>query len=373
MWESLATERITGIWEALIEEDVRDAGRLFDTWVPLQEAADNEVMVRVTGNVIAADLIELDQKARIIQPQKLALEKTVIPKIKHGMSVDETMQELLQRINVAMATTRDKTVFDNWIAGGLRRLLNGIRDRRELILAGMLVDDWDYNRMGIQASNVSFGTPTALKVTTSPAWSNAGSATPITDIEGILQTAEDTYGELYDTLVMTRATWTEFVNTTEFKDRAQAWFQLNFASGTFPAGSRDSQMMLAENILQRRNNDGSPRPMKFIIYNKKTQIEAGDASLTPTQFLPDGAVILADSADFGSSQGWDFANAIVLETLPGNVPLLIGSFPDGPTSGPLAYSTGADPHGNPPGQLMWAVQRGFPRKHRLSVNAVLQT
>lgn len=373
IWESLATERIADFTEALIEEDDRDGGRLFDTWVPQVEAADNEVMARITGDVIAADIVELDQKARVIQPEPIALEKTVIPKIKHGIQVTEAMMDLLMRIEANIATARDRQMFDNWVVRQLRRLLNGIRDRRELMLAGMLVDDWDYDRWGIKASNVSWGMPSALKITVSPAWSNTGSATPVADIEDAIQTAEDDYGESYDTIVFTRAAFDEMVATDEFKARAQAWFQLNFVSGTFPTANRNDMQGIAQNVLSRRGQDGGLRPMNIIIYNKRTKTEDADGGLTNVRFLPDDAVILTDSANIGDAMAWDFANATVLETMPGVVPALIGGFDGGMQSGPVGYATAGDAHGNPPGQLLWAVQRGFPRKQRLSANAVLRT
>jgi hypothetical protein len=82
-------------------------------------------------------------------------------------------------------------------------------------------------------------------------------------------------------------------------------------------------------------------------------------------------VILADSSDFGNQEAWDFANGRVMETMDGLVPDIIGGGFGGTREGPVSYATAGNPQGNPPGQVLWAVQRGFPRKHRESANAVI--
>jgi len=365
-WSAIAAERITAILEELTQVDDRDGGRLFDSWIPAVPAADGEVMLHITGNVIAADIIQLDQQCVIRQPEPIRTSQTAIPKIKHGQMIGEYQIDLLDRLDRNLATTGDRRAFDNYVVRSLNRLLAGVRDRRELLYSAMLCDDLDYNRFGIIMSNVTWGMPATLKVTAGIAWSNPATATPISDLEALLQAGEDTYGEQYDTVVMTRQGFDEMAATDEFIERSQAWFQLQFATGTFPTGNRNAMSQLAENILS------SPgRRVMIQVYNKRTYLEAGDGALSTAQFLPDDKVILADSRDFGSAEPWDFANADVIETKRGMVPSLIGEEFAESIPGPVAYATAGDPNGDPPGQVLYAVQRGWPRKHRQSANAVL--
>jgi hypothetical protein len=81
-------------------------------------------------------------------------------------------------------------------------------------------------------------------------------------------------------------------------------------------------------------------------------------------------VVLTSREFDGNAGAWDFANGTVTETMRGTVPNLIGEF-EGEQEGPVAYYTGADPNGNPPGLIGWGVARGFPRKHQKAASAVL--
>ncbi len=369
-YSPLATERITAIMRELEQEDDRDGGRLFDSWVPAVPASDGEIMLHISGDVVAADIIQMDQAAVIRAPEPMRTTQVAIPKLKHGHLISEAMIELFSRISQNFATTRDRSVFDNYVAGRLRWLLAGIRDRRELILAGMLIDDFDYNRFGIIMSNVTWGKPSALKSTVT-VWSNTGAATPLADIEGMIETAEDDYGKMYDTVVLTRQGLAEMMATDEFTDRAEAWIRMQLAGGTLPAGTeattRGEGQLRGEQILTRSLR----RPIRFIVYNKRTKLEAGDGSKSTAQFLPDDKVLLLDSGDLGDAMTWDFGNAVVVETMPGMVPQLIDGDFEGEQEGPVAYATGGDPQGNPPGQVLWACQRGWPRLHDEAANAVL--
>ncbi len=370
-WTPLATERVTAILDELQNVDDMNGGRLFDTWVPTVPASDGEIMLHVSSQVIAADIIQLDQAAVIHAAPPLRTTRVSLPKLKHGHMLSEEMIDLLDRIGQNLSTASDRSVFDNYVAGRLQWLLDGVRDRRELLLSAMLCDDGDYNRFGIIFSNLTWGLPASLKTTVATAWSDTAAATPIANIETQMQTAEDDYGEMYDTIVLTRQGMNEMTATDEFQTRGTAWVQMRLTSGQLPAGNifstRGNTQQLAENLL----SDSLRRQIKFVVYNKRTKLEAGTGALSNAQFLPDDKVLLLDSGDIGNSRAWDFGNAMVTESKPGMVPNIIGGFQGGGAFGPVAYATGADPNGNPPGQVLWAVQRGFPRRIRESANAVL--
>lgn len=369
-YSPLATERITAIFRELQAEDDIDAGRIWDTRIPTVPASDGEILLHISGDVVAADIIQMDQVAVVRAPEPMRTSITAIPKLKHGYMLSEAMIELYRRIGQNLGTARDRSVFDNYVAGRQRWLLAGIRDRRELIHNRMLIDDLDYNRFGIVMSNVTWQMPSDLKATVT-AWSTTASATPIADIEGMMEDAEDAYGKNYNRVTMTRQGFAEMIATDEFADRAEAWIRMSLAGGTMPLGTavttRGDAQELAQNILTRSMR----RPITIEVYNKRTKIEASDGSKSTEQFLPDDKVILSDSDDDGDSTVWDFGNAVVVETMLGMVPALIDGDFGGEQEGPVSYATAGDPQGNPPGELLWAVQRGWDRKHDLAANAVL--
>jgi hypothetical protein len=152
------------------------------------------------------------------------------------------------------------------------------------------------------------------------------------------------------------------VATTEFKNRAQLYYQMTFPTGTFPGNNLVMQRQIAEAVTG----------MTIEIEDSRAWTQAPDGSLTSAPYLPANKVILSNSADDMDPTAMDFANGIVTESVVSSLTNgggMVGAF-TGPEYGPVGYATAPSDY-NPPNLALWGVARGFPRKHRLAATAVL--
>lgn len=363
MLQSLAASNITAVLDEL--QDIRQIPQPF-VWygrIPSVFAEDGEILARYTQRVLAAEIIPNDQAAVVRQSNPVRTQQTNIPNIKHGELITQSMLTILHRIESELASRREVNVFEDYIARRAVDIRNGVIARIELMLCAMLVDDLDYDALGVKITNGTWGMPSDLKVTAGTAWSDVANATPVTDIQTINQLAAEKYGFNYNRLTMPRATFTEMVSTTQFKNMAQLYSSIAFPAATFPVQDMNLMTGLAGRILN----------MDIELYDAQTFLDTTNGSgPVASRYLPLEKVIFSSTMADNNANMWDFANGVVIETQPGRVPNLIGDF-GGEREGPVAYATGADPNGNPPGVILWGVARGFPRKHELAVNAVLST
>lgn len=358
----LAQRRIAAIMDEL--QDVRQLPQnlLFTNRIPMVSAEDSEIMARYTGRVIAADIIADDQVAVVRANNPVRLQETKIPNLKHGEKITQAMMGLLRRLEGNIATARDRNVFDNYVAERLVDLRDGVYERMEIINVGMVIDAFDYNRMGIQISG-TWGMPSDLKVTIATAWSDATNATPINDILAVRRTAREKYGINLDRVTLTTTDFLEAVATTEFRNKAALYSQFVLpTAGTFPTNDIAMMQTLA----------GRMTGMTWEIYDAQAWTESIYGTQTAANILPVGKIALTASQADNNGRFWDWANGVVLETVAAQYcPGLIGEFTGGEQEGPVSYATAGDPNLNPPGPILWAVARGYSRKHKEAASAVL--
>ncbi len=359
----LATNVVQGVIDDLADVSTLPQTYIWTNRIPSVEADDGEILARYTGRIIAAELLMTDQKAIVRQTRPLRLQQTEIPKIKHGFFINEAMQAVLRRIEAQSASRRDLGVFEDYVARQLIELRDGIYARQESMLVAMLVDSFSYNRNGIIVENVNWGMPSDGKVTPANLWTDATNAKPITDILTLRNLYETKYGIRLNRATMSLTAWNNMIGTVEFRDKANLYRQLvGVTAGNFPTADRATMQALAARMLD---------DMIIETYDAQIWVENNDGSETNSRLLPVNKVVLSATQFDGNTAAWDWANGIVPETAPGQIPLMIGEGFGGERSGPVAYATAADPHGNPPGQILWAASRGFPRKHRETATAVL--
>lgn len=365
--ELLATTRINRAINAL--QDIRQlpGQYLWGDRISDVDAVDGEILARITRQVVAADIIPDGGKAVVRSRPPIALQETHIPNLKHGSDLNQETVNLLLRIanNSGSVVPSDFDTVDSYVAAQLRDLIAGVRAQRELIITGMLVDDYDYDRWGVKLSNLTWGMPSDLKVTPSTPWSTAASATPIADIQFTAQVAAEKYGIIFNRVTISRTDFNYMVNTTEFRNKSTLYAQFVLpTAGTFPVEDTAMMTMLAGRILN----------MTVEIYDAQTIVENSYGVRNYVRYQPLGKVILSNSSFDNDSRIWDFANGIVLETLMASLAGETASGPiggfAGPQRGPVGYATMNDDM-NPPNISIWAVQRGFPRKFELAANAVL--
>lgn len=355
----LATMRVQAILEE-IEGNGQNDPRLFLGRVPRVPASDEEITARVTGDVVAADLVADDQAAPIKSADVYTMTTTKIPNLKHGRQFMQKQINLLERINSGAANARELQIFDNYVFNALRKLLRGVEDRMEMLLASMVADAGTYNRFGITMSNMTWGMPADLKVTAAVPWSTAATATPVSDLQALIN-AGKTHGVAYDRVTMSTQAFRYMTATVEFREQARFYNQIEINATGFPTQNDRIMTTLAVQMLG----------LEIELYDAMTKIESYEGAHTAERFLPENKVILSSRAFDNDEDTWDFANGTVTETtLRDFVNMPFGTF-DGPSEGPVAYATVANPQLNPPGIILWAVARGFPRKHNVAASACL--
>jgi hypothetical protein len=368
----LATDVIQGIIDDLADVSTLPAPLLFVNRIPSVEAEDGEIIARYNSRVTAAEIIMDDQKAIVKATRPLRLQRVDIPKIKHGTLINESMQNVLARIDAGNASRRDVSLTESYVARTATEMRQGVYHRMETMLIGMALDSFSYDKLGIKITAGSWGMPSDLKVTPLTLWTtaNAATMTPIADIMAVVNIAKTKYGIEYNRLTMSTTVFELIVASTEFRNKSALYAQLvGVSAANFPTD--DTPIM--RNLMSRMLNG-----MTIETYDQQVWFENNDGSESSQRYLPENKVILGTSIADNARAYWDWGNAVVPETRPGNVPLMIGTDGemggggfDGERSGPIGYATAADPHGNPPGQIIWAVGRGYPRKYKETITAVI--
>ena len=344
--------------------------RYFHSRVEEVSAMDSEVFLFTGSKVVAADIIQLDQKSALRRPvDTFRAASTTVPKFKHGMLIDENMIAILNRIANGNPSLREMARFESYVAEKLRMLLEGIKDRQELVYSALFMNTGDYDRLGIMFNGYSWGVqdaglhPAALAGAARWMTANAATMAAIANIRAWDDYQRINYGGTYDTLMLDETVLNAICISTEYLNLAPAFAAAILGTSiervsTTVLNSLPYQAKVAtlSAILGKKVEVRTP-------YKMATSIENENGSITASNFWDATYVSLYDSTIFDRSS-LDFANVEVIETMPGMVPNLLGEDFAGETEGPVAYATAADPNGDPPGQLLWAVQRGWPRLHK---------
>lgn len=360
-WQLLQAARLTAIIQSL--QDVRQLPQdlRFLARTPIVPAEDSEIMARFTGFVTIADLIADDQRAVVYQNSKISYETTNIPNIKHGAPLTQAMLNQLQSVNANGGVPNDMGLFSDYENRTIDGLLLGVRQRMEALIVAMACDGLTYNRLGIKMTNVSWGMPSDLKITTGVTWDTAGSATPVADIWAARRIGRVRYGQEYNRTTMSTQAFMYMIATTEFQNKARAFLAPNVSYTNLTLADLEAQRMIAQNVLG----------MTIELYDARYWYQGEDGTLTSAPYLPIVKVVLSSAADDNDPTAMDFANGVTTESIvSGLAPSEMVGGVGGPTRGPIAYAT-VPGDLNPPQVTYWAVARGFPRKHRLQSTAVL--
>lgn len=358
--------RINAIMEGL--QDKRDLpGELvYLNRVPVVQASDGEIMARFTGRAQIADIIAYGQRAVVYSSGKLTYESTGIPKIKIGVEVDEDMLKQLHGLQ-QMSTLKDMGIFKNYENRVIDSLLLGYRQRQEAILTGMMIDDLDYDRLGLKIEGQAWGMPSDLKVTPSTPWTTHGSATPIDDILAVMLIGRIRYGINFNRVTMSTQAFREMIACTEFQTKAQVFMRSGITYANLSLNNLGQQRQIAEALL---GEEVGAFTIEFNDSRYWTQNE--DGTQESHTFQPINKVVLSSTMDDNNTAAWDFASGVVPETIMASMlPTgIIGQFTQ-PAFGPVTYATPPNSQANPPGLVYWVAGAGWARKHRLQSSAVL--
>ena len=359
----LAQTRIQAIIDEISDVRQQPESLLWVNRIPSVPALDEEILGRYTNRTLVADLIGEDQVAVVRAPAPIRLTQTKIPKLKHGEKITEKQLGLMSRIEQNISTARERGIFDDYIANSLLLLKNGVLHRMEAIHNAMLMDSFNYNKLGIIISGVGWGMPADLKVTIANAWSNSATATPVADLLAVRRVGREKYGIDLNRVTLTTTDFLEMINTAEFRDAASALRGWNLTStgNTIPTNNIDLQMQVASMVLGG---------MIIEINDRQYWDESTYGVQSATNFQTVGKIVLTSTAGDNNRTYWDWANGELAEAI---VDALFGGAMamESGAEGPLSYATLGDPNLNPPGPILWGAGRGWSRKHKEAASAVL--
>lgn len=354
----LQVARVNAIMQGLLDVRTIPQELVWNARIPDTPATDAEILARWTQRILIADLIADDQKAIAYSSGKLSFESYTIPNLKHGTILN---QEQLNQLNSLQGRIQnDETgYFTNTERSLIAGLLLGIDQRKEALKIAMLLDGLSYDRLGIKMSGVTWGMPSDLKVTLTggDVWDNT-SSTPVTQIQTLLLVGRVRYGIVFDRLSMSTTAFRYMIATTEFQNKAKLYLPLSVSPTILPFQDIKFMQNLANSVLGVKEIE---------LYDARNWSQNEDGTLTSSAFWPINKVGFTAIANDGNRSVYDFADAVVTESLLPTGSGIIGSFGRA-VRGPVSYATAED---NPPGVTYWGVARGIPRKKILQSSAVM--
>lgn len=332
---------------------------------PLVNVLDElEILGSYSGSIFAADLITDDAEAVVVDSGRYEMtgRVTAIPNIKIGARVSQSMMNKLAQLARGIELDGQQDLITGWENQLAQNLVTGVRQTMNYLCAGMMLDGIVYDRLGVKISS-GFGTPADLKqtLTGTREWITANVATmkPIEDLQFMTQSVAPTLGKSYNRVTMSTVAFQKIIASDEFAERVRLFLRLEptqFSLNIYDVPNMQTmfqsitglQLELEDTTFKVRNTNGTS---------------------TTQRVLPENKVILSNTNDDNSPLAYDFANAIVDETI---VAPLIEGAPDlgGPQVGPVSYYRG-NLELNPPDLRAWAVAKGFPRKHDKLATAIL--
>lgn len=364
----------------------------------MPNVSDDEMTLKESGQIFAADIISADAKAHIRESGAFSFAQFTSNKIKHGWGINETMLKLLRRLSAGKAMDNEYFSFNAYIQRQARKLEIGAQQRVETMINAMLVDGFTYNRLGIQLTG-SWGMPADLKFNPVAAWRNADgtvnvAARPLADITNALLYSLRHYGEAYNRISMTFSALQAMVKTTEFKDTFQgegfkyaqtsdAGTNARSASPMFHLdfiGNFISDSLRMQTGMNSNGTENKGRQVQFEVCEEQYREYSESSNILANGFTPfhpgQGTLIFTNTEDDNTSNGWDVGNGECIEglmaSMGGSAVIDAAAFAQmGTAYGPLGYMTQADVHLNPAGMAMWNVRWNAPRKHRDTCSAKL--
>jgi hypothetical protein len=366
--------RVNNIMQGLYDPRLLPQPLVWSNRIQSVPASNDEITARFIGQPLIADIIADDSKAVTYEFGRLQYDVNRGAKIKFGLSMNESRMRMLRNLQAGNATRDEVGLFSDYERRTIFNCRFGVDMRRESLLIGMLVDGYNYDRLGVKLSGVTWGMPSDLKVTPSTAWTNT-SATPITNIQTVRRTARRRYGRSYNRVTLSTGALLAAAATTEFQNLSKFFVTPFLFGAPAPASPVASDGILASLLSKILSGipgeeNGGLGPMTIEIDDRMFWSQDSRGLVTSYALWPLNAVVLTDSRQDGNTMEWDFANGELIESV---VSSIAGSqapaVPQG--RGPLTYVTLADQQLNAPGVIYWGAQYGFPRKHDLYANAVL--
>jgi hypothetical protein len=359
--ELLGAARLTGIIQGLYDPRLLPQRPVWvGARVPIVPATDEEIFGRFIGVPVIADIIADDAAAAVYTIGKFSFETTRIPNLKFGMPVNQATLNQIDRLVNGYAPPDDMGIFTQWQNTMIANAKSGVLMRMEVLTVAMLLDNLNYDRLGVKLSGVTFGMPSDLKATTAIPWDVPATATPVNDTFGLKLVGSVRYGVNLDRVTLSTQAFRYMIATTEFQNKARQYLAPNVSYTNLALANLDQQRTIAQNVLG----------MAIELDDRRVWQQDGNGATSSMPILPVTSVLLTSTDADGNSQAWDFANAVVTESMLGSTGTVVGNIPQR-VRGPISYATLADSALNPPGLITWGVGRGMPRRKFQPVSAAL--
>ena len=302
-WEILAASRLTAVLDELRNETEINAELRFLARTPVRPATDEELMGRFRGDILISDIVMEGSRALVKNTDRFTTETWRIPKIKHGILVDEHILNLLNRINAGGAIANDRGLLTNYVLRKEAAIISGIDQRLNALVVAMQLDAFSYSRGGVIITSASWNVPAVFKSTVVTPWSTT-TATPITDITTQAESDRINWGEVRNRITLSTKALNYIYATDEFKAKAQLFSMMTFPAGSFPL-TVGQQFELLQRILAG-----------FTIETEDARYwdQLDDGSIASAPYLPQNKVILGNTADDNREAASFIGNAIVPET-----------------------------------------------------------
>jgi hypothetical protein len=363
----LTVGRVARVFQAIKDARDKPADFAFSRRVPDVPATEGELLMRVFGRPQIADLVGDGAAAVEYRYGKSTFESFDVPNIKHGRGLNQEQINQLRVLAVNTGGIPGQDVENSPYAvqerNILASLLTGVRQRIEALKVAMVIDQgYSYNRLGIQMTGVTFGTPSDLKLTPSNPWTDHTNGDPVGDLLSTQYYARIKYGADYTRATMSTQALREAIQCVKFQNQAKLVLPTSLSITNLSINNLKQLQALFEAV------SGFTIQLYDTVY--WSQDEAGTEA--SGRYMPINLVVLDSPSNDGDPDIWNFGNVEVTESIIGSlfpVPGMVGRF-NGPTRGPVAYAT-VPYHMNPPSVSYWAVARGWPRKINPYANAVL--
>lgn len=369
--ELLATRRLNTVLDELQAITVVPQELTFLNRAAERDATDGELIGRFRGDVLISDIIAADSVAITKNADVWRTETFNIPKIKHGVRINEEMVNTFTLLEAGAGREIERLTLRGYIAQKLGDIVLGIRQRKNMILAAMHLDDFDYAMGGVIISNATWGMPSDLKFDPAIDWTtaNAATMTPITDITTALRYANETYGvKNFNRITMSMTVLDAILGSTEFRNKALLFFQLAaFPSGSFPLLNEVGTQV---SLLTAMLNSGGYN-FQIVIEDSQYKDQLPDGSIARGRYWPENKVLIDSTASDNNPSDYFLGKAIVPETVVGSIatpPGVQGGFP-GPSRGPVSWSE--IPSLNPPNINLWGVDKAWPVRQKIETEILL--
>jgi len=281
-----------------------------------------------------------------------------IPSIKIGNTVSDSIINRLGRVSNEIKTEESLRFLNDYKSTLADSLALGMKQRMNLeILQVMLGGKIETPaRIGIKLD-----IPEELHINVE--WSK-----PLTAIKQHILNISEKFGATYNRMTLGTPAYKKFIESDEVKEAFVDYRKANkirFDEFISVYRDKNNNVEPSDNIITMHFMPTvihKETGMFVELYDATYSQRKNDGGIARVRVLPDNKVLFSDTSKDLQSMHFDYAQAIVTETIV--APTILGKNNDigGVAFGPIGYFTG-NRQLNPPNMVAWAVTKGLPRLH----------